>query len=310
MNQPQQPQQPEQSRQPQRLNGVIRLLEEGRHVFASFAAPEPSAAVEYSSSQYDAIVFEAEHKPWDVLALRDSLQYLLNRRQIAESASLAPSVTPLVRIPVNGGERAQWQAKQALDLGAYGVVWPHVSTVEEAYNAVAACRYPRLPDAERYEPAGLRGDGPVAAARYWGLSTAEYYARSGVWPLDPDGEVLVVLMIEDQNGIRNLPQMLDRVPGIGLVLIGEGDLSQELGVPRQYEHPLVAESRRRIAEICHEHGVAVGHPHVTPGNLKQVLDEGYRFLMSAPVRSHPALDLGRELTGRDADAAGPAEKGL
>ena len=55
-------------------------------------------------------------------------------------------------------------AKQALDLGAYGIVWPHISTVDQAYNAVASCRYPRLKSAPRYEPAGVRGDGPTEAA--------------------------------------------------------------------------------------------------------------------------------------------------
>ena len=35
--------------------------------------------------------------------------------------------------------------------------------------------------------------------------------------------------------------MLTKVPGIGAILIGEGDLSQELGYPRQYEHKVVLE---------------------------------------------------------------------
>ena len=58
-----------------------------------------------------------------------------------------PPVTPMVRIPVNGVEMAQWHAKQALDIGCYGIVFPHISTVEEAANAVGACRYPRLKNA-------------------------------------------------------------------------------------------------------------------------------------------------------------------
>ncbi|MBT2225277.1 HpcH/HpaI aldolase/citrate lyase family protein [Nonomuraea sp. NEAU-A123] len=281
-----------------RLNRVIGALEAGQHVFTAFASADPATAVEFSTTDYDGLVFEMEHKPWDVNALRDSFQFLLNRRQIFGAASLAPAVTPLVRIPVNGAEKGQWHAKQALDLGAYGIVWPHIATVEEAYNAVAACRYPRLPDSPSYEPAGLRGDGPHAAVRYWGIPNTEYYARADVWPLDPDGEILVAIMIEDQLGIENLPDILDQVPGIGLVIIGEGDMSQELGVPRQYEHPRVLECKRRILDICTERGVAVGHPHVTADNLKQVLDDGYRFLMSAPVKSYPGLDLGRTLTGR------------
>lgn len=281
-----------------RFNRVIAALAEGRQVFAAFAAAEPAVAAELSTADYDSLVFETEHKPWDVLALRDSLQYLLNRRQIFTADSLAPAVTPLVRIPPNGGEMSQWQAKQALDLGVYGIVWPHISRVEEARNAVAACRYPRLPGSPRFEPAGVRGDGPAAAARYWGIANAEYYAKSDVWPLDPGGEILVGIMIEDQLAVENLPDILDQVPGIGLVLVGEGDMSQELGIPRQYDHPRMLEAKRRILKICAERGVAVGHPHVTAANIEQVVDEGYRFLMSAPVRTDPALERGRNLTGR------------
>ncbi|WP_228644414.1 HpcH/HpaI aldolase/citrate lyase family protein [Microtetraspora sp. AC03309] len=277
---------------PARLNRVISGLAEGRHVFASFAAADPAIAVEFATTDYDAVVFETEHKPWDVIALRDSLQYLLNRDRILRGDSL----TPLVRIPANGAEKAQWHAKQALDLGAYGVVWPHITSVDEAHNAVAACRYPRLPGTPRYEPAGMRGDSPAAAARYWGVTTKEYYAKSDVWPLDPDGEILIAIMIESRRGVENLPDILDQVPGIGLVIPGEGDLSQELGVPRQYDHPRVMESKRRILEVCAERGIAVGHPHVTADNVKQVLEDGYRFLMTAPVRSYPGLELGRTLT--------------
>jgi 4-hydroxy-2-oxoheptanedioate aldolase len=234
-----------------------------------------------------------EHNGYDIRALRDSMQYLLNRRQIALSGSLSPSVAPLVRIPPNGIENAQWHAKQVLDLGAYGVVWPHISSVEEARNAVSACRYPRLATAERYEPAGVRGDGPARAIRYWGVTQSEYYDRADVWPLDPTGELLVILMIEDTKGISALPDILREVQGIGVILIGEGDLSQELGIPRQYDHPLLREHMARIVSICHEHNVVVGHPHVDAQNAKRVVDEGYRFLMCAPVTSFAGLEAAR-----------------
>jgi len=284
-----------------RLNGVIAALEAGQPTFTAFATPDVPSAIAFSTSTgYDGIVFEMEHNPWDSLALRDCLQYMLNRGQIAKSGSLAPAVTPMVRVPPNGNETAQWQAKQALDLGVYGVVWPHISSAEEAYNAVAACRYPRMQDAPLYEPAGIRGDGPTAAVRYWGLSQQDYYDRADVWPLAKHGEILVVLMIEDTRGIANLSEILKTVPGIGAVLIGEGDLSQELGYPRQYEHPVVVEAMAEIVAKCRENKVAVGHPHVTAGNVERVLKEGYTFLMAAPVRSTPGLDKGLDLAGRKA----------
>jgi 4-hydroxy-2-oxoheptanedioate aldolase len=143
-----------------RLNGVIRALEQGKHAFTSFTPADPEAALALGAAKYDGIIFEMEHNPYDIRALRDSLQYMLNRRQIAQSGSLAPAVTPMVRIPPNGGEKAQWQAKQVLDIGAYGIVWPHISSVEEAHNAVAACRYPRMKTAPLYEPRCGTGASP------------------------------------------------------------------------------------------------------------------------------------------------------
>jgi 4-hydroxy-2-oxoheptanedioate aldolase len=281
-----------------RLNNVIRALEHGEIPVTVFAPPTVDSAVALSVAPYDGIIFEAEHNAYDIKDLRDCLQYMLNRRQIVEQGTVVPSVTPLIRIPPNGAEMNQWCAKQVLDIGAYGVVWPHISTVQEAYNAVAACRYPRPKSAAGYEPAGLRGDAPANAARYWGLTQQEYYAKADVWPLNPAGEILVVIMCEDVQAIDNLPQVLRQVPGIGVVLIGEGDLSQNLGYPRQYDHPAVVEAMAAIRRICEEHHVACGHPHVDAANAQRVIDEGYRFLAAAPTRSFPGLDACRKIVGK------------
>ena len=54
---------------------------------------------------------------------------------------------------------------------------------------------------------------------------------------------------------------------------------------------------RRIAETCHRHKVVVGNPHVTAKNVERLLQEGYRFLMSAPSRSYGVVGQGRELAG-------------
>src|SRR5437016_7798771 len=256
-----------------RLNGVIRALEQGHRAFGAFSPPDIDSALAFSVSKYDGVIFEMEHNPWDTRALRDCLQYMLNRRQIAESGSVAPLVTPFVRIPPNGGEKSQWLAKQALDMGVYGIVWLHISTVDQAYNAVTACRYPRMKEAPLYEPSGVRGDAPAAAARYWGLTQQEYYRKADAWPLNLQGEILVVLMIEDTQGIANLRVILRNVAGIGLILIGEGDLSQELGFPRQYDHPSVVEAMAQIVASCKECGVPVGHPHVDSNNVEWILKE-------------------------------------
>ncbi|KWI47297.1 aldolase/citrate lyase family protein [Burkholderia pseudomultivorans] len=280
-----------------RLNSIIRAFESGKPALTTFAKLDKQTAIEMSDAPYDGVVFEMEHNPYDVSALGDALQYMLNRKEIAASGSISPRVTPIARIPSNGVEMNQAFAKQVLDRGCYGVVWPHVSTLEQAYNAVASCRYARPKNAPLYEPKGVRGDGPGAAARYWGLGIADYYEKADVWPLAPHGEILVGLMCESVEAIENLDDILANVPGIGFVLIGEGDLSQQLGYARQYEHPEVLGAMAKIVETCKKHGVVVGHPHVTAKNNQRVLSEGFRFLMSAPSRSYGIVSETRELAG-------------
>ncbi|HMK71573.1 MAG TPA: aldolase, partial [Xanthobacteraceae bacterium] len=80
-----------------RLNGVIRALEAGQHALTCFAPAEINTAIATSASKFDGCVFEMEHQPWDGRLLRDCLQYMLNRGQIAKAASLAPGVTPMAR---------------------------------------------------------------------------------------------------------------------------------------------------------------------------------------------------------------------
>ena len=149
-----------------------------------------------------------------------------------------------------------------------------------------------------YDPPGQRGDAPRHAARYWGLTQQEYYERADVWPLDPQGEILVAIMCEEVRAIRNLPKMLEEVPGIGVVIIGEGDLSQDLGYPRQYEHPDVAAAIDEILAICKAARRGLRTPARRHGNVEALLEKGFRWLMPQPEQSLRALERGRAVAGR------------
>ena len=92
--------------------------------------------------------------------------------------------------------------------------------------------------------------------------------------------------------------MLKNVPGIGAILIGEGDLSQELGYPRQYEHKEVLEWMKRVVDTCKKHNVVVGHPHVEAGNCERIVSEGYRFLMWRRCRASTTSTRRRTAVGR------------
>ena len=273
-----------------RLNGIIKALEEGDVAFISGNA---NAA---QGGQFDGCLYEMEHGIYDIRELSNNLLRLLNPRVIAQRG-VAPVVTPVVRIPPNSGE-ANWIAKQVLDIGVYGIIWPHIDTVQDAYSAVAAMRYSKREGHPKREPLGVRGDSPGTAVRYWGITQDEYYARADVWPLDPKGELMCALMIESVAAIRNLPKILEEVPGISVIITGEGDLSQELGFPRQYDHPEVAGGVREILDICKAHNIPNGFWHTTADNVERLVADGYRYLMAGPTQSYNIVNKGREKAGR------------
>jgi len=274
-----------------RLNGIVGALESSGTAFVAFSSAETERAVSFGGSGYDGVIIETEHTGFDARRIQDFLQYLLDRRYIAQSGNLAPEVTPVVRVPSIGSERNHWFVKQALDAGAYGIVFPHVDSVGDARFAVGACRYP-----QEGGPGG-RGIGAGAAARYFGLSPSEYYRCAGVWPLDPAGEVIVVIMIESRAGVDEVGEMLSKVPGIGCVLIGHGDLSQSLGVHGQYDHPDVLEAHSRVLNACRSAGVACGVV-AAPGDVERRVDEGYRLIVVQPEISYAGLQAGRRRAGR------------
>jgi 4-hydroxy-2-oxoheptanedioate aldolase len=88
-----------------RLNGAIRALEQGKPAFVTFSPADIAAAQSIAAAAYDGVVFEMEHNPYEIRVLRDCMQYMLDRRQIVQSATLAPAVAPMVRIPPNGRRR-------------------------------------------------------------------------------------------------------------------------------------------------------------------------------------------------------------
>ena len=272
-----------------RYNKIIDLLEHGKPVFSTSTVPNGSLDdLSYiADGDYDAVIIEMEHEGFSFTTLRTSLQVLLNRKRIAEKGDLQPDVVPMVRIPPNARERNQWVIKQALDTGVYGLVLPHLSTVEDAQAAVAAARYPQVPGVQDFAPAGERGWGNRIASRYWGLTPQEYY----------DAADLLMGIIEEAEGVQNIRDILRQVRGIGAIWAGPGDMSVSMGLRGQASHPAVQENLLRVLAACKEFGVpcATG---ATPDEVAMRLEQGFRIVMTAPVRSTPGLVEGRRLAAR------------
>ena len=282
-----------------RYNKAIELLEQGKPVFCSGLVWNRNLEdlTFVADSAYDMVIIEMEHQGFSLDDLRISLQFLLSRSRIAEQGDLRADPVPMVRIPPNTRERNQWVIKQALDTGVYGLVLPHLNTVEDAQATVAAARYPQVPGVPDFEPQGERGWWYRIAPRYWGLTPQEYYDAADLWPLDPDGNMLLMGIVEEPEGVKNIRDILRRVKGIGAVWAGPGDMSVAMGHKGNANHPEVQAALLRILEACKNAGVpcATG---ATAAEVPMRLEQGFRIIITSPLKTTPGLDEGRRISAR------------
>jgi 4-hydroxy-2-oxoheptanedioate aldolase len=268
-----------------RLNKVIELLESRRPVFCAAVVQNGDwqGLAQLALSDFDMAIVETEHQGFDLPLLRHSLQHLLHRGRIAAKGSVQPDVVPFVRIPPYARERNQWVIKQTLDAGAYGLVLPHLDSVASAQAAVRAARYPQARGAKDLEPAGERGWWPWGAAHYWGISAEAYYDAADLWPLDPDGELLLMGIIENAEGVRALPDIVREVRGMGSIWVGPGDLSVSLGYRGELEHPEVEAAVQQALRVCKQAGVPVGAVAGPKSDALRRLEQGFDIVVLGPT---------------------------
>ena len=282
-----------------RYNKVIELLEQDKPVFCSGLVWNGNLddLTYVADSEYDMVIIEMEHQGFDLNDLRTSLQFLLSRKKLAASGNLQADPVPMVRIPPNTSEHNQWVMKQALDTGVYGLVLPHLNNVADAQAAVQAARYPQVPGVADFEPKGERGWWYRIAPRYWGLTPAEYYDAADLWPLDPDGNMLLMGIVEEPQGVKNLPDILREVKGIGAIWAGPGDMSVSMGHKGNAGHPDVQANLLKILADCKNAGVpcATG---ATSAEVPMRLEQGFRIIITSPEKSTQWLTEGRRIASR------------
>ena len=289
-------------RGPTHLNRMIERLAAGEVVFgASTTNLSLDNAQALAISGLDYVYVDYEHGPMNFETLRSFLVGMIDKAAAVSKGSPQPAVTPLARFAPYGREQAEWAAKQGLDLGLMGVIFPSVETRQHVLDAVRLMRYPQRPDSPHPEPAGRRGVGARVAQWFWGVAAAEYVRRADVWPLNPDGDLLVVLLIESAEAVRNIDELLS-VPGVGGVLIGPSDLSNSLGVARDSAETEAA--IQTILRACLAHDVPCG---VTAGadQMARRIEEGFRILGTGGLpggltaSAAAALQAGREAVGQE-----------
>ena len=286
-----------------RLNRTVDLLEAGEPVFGIISSNRSHAnSRSLARSGLDFIIIDMEHGTWDPNGLFDVLLGMIDKAAIVENGHLQMAVTPIVRIPPNGGEMMQFLTKQALDLGVFGVMFPFVSTREETLNAIQSMRFPRPMSSPHQEPHGLRGRGGGPQAWYWGVSGGEYYRMADVWPLNPEGELLAIIQIETPAGVANIEEIIT-TPGVGAIFIGPSDLASQMGYSDDPGAPQVQEAIAPVLESCLRHDVPCAIT-TGAGDVATRLAQGFRMVTvggdgGITGGTERALQVGREAAGRE-----------
>jgi 2-keto-3-deoxy-L-rhamnonate aldolase RhmA len=174
----------------------------------------------------DWLLFDTEHGPATLETTEDLIR-----------AAERGGVLPVTRVAANDPALI----KQALDRGAFGILVPLVNSAAEARGAVRAAKYP---------PDGIRGVAGTRVNRF-GMDLPQYFAA---W----NEVVLVACQVETAEAVEHVEEIA-AVPGLDVVFIGPNDLSANLGVFRQFDHPTFTDAVQRVHQAAQAHGVAVGY---------------------------------------------------
>ena len=245
-----------------RQNRVKKVMREGKLAFGAFVElADPQVVEIIGLAGFDAAFIDMEHSNFDLPLVGEMIR----------AADLA-GVTSVVRIPGDN----ESVILRLLDMGAEGLVIPHIQGVEGAKRAV---------DAVRYAPLGQRGAaGGSRAARFGSVPWQEHTRQS-------NEEVLLSVMTEDAKGIDDI-EKIAALDGVDLVAIGPMDFSEYMGI-RDPNDPRL---KQRVS--------GTGRPDKED---RQSQAGPSREQPGYPVQSTGVAGIGRRLRQRGANPAGVAD---
>jgi len=292
-----------QAPKPKHINRAIELLDARQPVYytGSHSGTEGSFENGKADAQTyaDYISYDMEHAPYDIKGLAEYMKGLVAGGP-TKSGHRTPAV--IVNVPVNGIDEAAvranaWMFTQVLATGVHGIMLTHADTPGAIRAFVEMVRLPihHQGIAKGVLDEGRRGaHGSPTAAQIWGVSTQEYEDKADVWPLNPNGELLLGLKLEDKYALANAEQNL-RVPGIAVAEWGPGDMALSLGVrgPGAEKDPKMAAARAKVFAACKENGIFFLNS-MNQNNVIEMIKEG---VMVGPANQQ-AAEIGRKYTKR------------
>ena len=257
------------------LNPVIERLASGEpFIGVSTGDLSFANANALARAPIDYVYVDMEHNPLSFDQLYAFTLGTIDRAAIVRRGNAQSDIAIFARFPPYGRENVEWVVKQALDIGLMGVIFNTIDDAEQATLAVQSMRYPQLRDAAIPEPQGKRGWSPGMATWLWGIPPAEYRQVADVWPLNPEGELLAIMMIETASGVENA-DAIAAVPGVGAIFMGPADLGLSLGVPPG--SPEIEEALQTVLRACLANDVPCGKS-MSADEMPQRIEEGWRML--------------------------------
>jgi 2-dehydro-3-deoxyglucarate aldolase/4-hydroxy-2-oxoheptanedioate aldolase len=231
------------------INKVKTALKEGRlQIGCSFSQlRSPEVATILGKAGFDWTYLDSEHGGFDLETLQD-----LSR------AAIAAGMTPIIRV----ADLQYALVARALDCGGMGILLPRIESPEILARAVSWAYFP---------PLGIRGFGLTAPhVNYEPVTMPQIIENRNT-------NTLVAFQIETRLALERRDELL-AVPGVDTVMVGPADLSISLGIPGEFENPILIDAVEKIRDSCLKHRVAPGIHMRSLANAKFWRERGMIFL--------------------------------
>jgi 2-keto-3-deoxy-L-rhamnonate aldolase RhmA len=192
---------------------------------------------------FDFMVIDMEHGSSD-------LDRLVN---LTQAVAITPAAS-VVRIAWNEAPRF----KRALDMGCEGIMVPMVNSADEARQAVRSMRYP---------PDGIRGVAGSIRPGGFGQRFDDYFRTA-------NQKLTCMVQIESPEAVEAADDIA-AVDGIDVLFIGPVDLTSNMGIYREFDHPRFTEACQKVVTACRKHHKAAGVLAVQPEQVAVYFETGF-----------------------------------
>ncbi len=234
-------------------NVLKKKLKNGEVVFGPWCViPSPSLINIIGSAGMDFVIIDMEHGPTGFQNAEDMVR-----------AAESENCCPLIRV----GQRSESTILKGLDIGAQGLLVPHIEKREDAQETILF---------SKYYPEGERGFSPYTRAGGYGYLDIQNHARK------ENEETLIGVILEGKEGIQNIDSILE-TKKIDLIYIGAYDLSQAMGMPGQVQHPDIKKEMEKCIRKIRDSGIAAGgYVAKNTEDIKWMKDIGMQFITCLP----------------------------